>query len=265
MTDQTTATAAATNSNASTQSTAAAAPATGTPAADTAAVATQKPADSTTAKPADATASTPAKDGDKPADKPATDSTKTAATDDAAKAATDKAAKDAADAEAAKAATAKAPEKYEAFTLPDGVKIAPEAEAKIVATAKEFNLPQEGAQKLVNAAIELNKSFATQMDTKIADIRKEWETNSRNDKEFGGDNFDVNLAVANTAVRAFGSPAFKQLLKDSGVGSHPEFIRTFLNIGKSISQDVIVGSGDGVSGADASSFTAAASKLYGKK
>ena len=258
MTDQTTATAAATNSNASTQSTAAAAPATGTPAADTAAVATQKPADSVTAKPADATASTTAKDGDKPADKPATDSTKPTAKEGDKPADAPKDGDKPADAP-------KAPEKYEAFTLPDGVKIAPEAEAKIVATAKEFNLPQEGAQKLVNAAIELNKSFATQMDTKIADIRKEWETSSRTDKEFGGDNFEVNLAVANTAVRAFGSPAFKQLLKDSGVGNHPEFIRTFLNIGKSISQDVIVGTGDGVASADASGFTAAASKLYGKK
>lgn len=252
MVDQTTATAATANTDASAQSTAAAAPATGTPAADVAAVATQKPADSANAKPADATASTAAKDGDKPADKPATDAAKPAAKEG------DKPADKPADAP-------KAPEKYEPFTLPDGVKIAAEAEAKIVATAKEFGLPQEGAQKLVNAAIELNKSFATQMDTKIADIRKEWETSSRTDKEFGGDNFDVNLAIANTAVRAFGSPAFKQLLKDSGVGSHPEFIRTFLNIGKSISQDTIVGSNDGTAAAEAGSFTAAASKLYGKK
>ena len=268
MTTETTAAQGTPNSDTSAQSTAAAATGAAgtTPAADASATATQqKPADSTTTKAADATATPPAKDGDKPADKPEGDTKKDAPADDAAKAATDKAAKDAKDAADAKAATdaAKgAPEKYEAFTLPDGVKIAPEVEAKVTATAKEFNLPQEGAQKLVNAAIDLQKSFASQMDTKITAIRQEWVTQSKADKEFGGDNFDVNLAVANTAVRAFGSPAFKQLLKDSGVGDHPEFIRTFLNIGKSISQDSAI-TGDGVPSEAASGFATAASKLYG--
>lgn len=259
MTIETTAAQGTPNSDTSAQSTAAAATTTAAnPAADAATTATQqKPADSTATKPADATATTTAKEGDKPAAKTEGD-TKDAPADAAAA----KAAKDAADAAAAKPV---APEKYEAFTLPDGVTISPDVEAKVTETAKEFGLPQEGAQKLVNAAIDLQKSFVSQMDTKIAQVRSEWEASSKADKEFGGDNFDVNLAIANTAVRAFGSPAFKQLLKDSGVGSHPEFVRTFLNIGKSISQDQLVNGDSGVPSAEASGFAAAASKLYGGK
>ena len=251
MTIETTAAQGTPNSDTSAQSTAATTTtSTAQVAADVVATATQqKPADSTITRTAEASADTTAKPTDKPADKPEADTAKAAA-----------------DAEAAKAAEApKAPEKYESFTLPDGVKLEPEVEAKIAATAKEFGLPQEGAQKLANAAIDMQKNFVSQMDTKIAAIRAEWEQNSRTDKEFGGDNFDVNLAVANTAVRAFGSPAFKQLLKDSGVGSHPEFIRTFLNIGKSISQDTLVSGTDGVPSAEASGFATAASKLYGSK
>ena len=262
MTNETTATTGTPNSDTSAQS---------TPAADAAATAAtaaagatqQKPAEGDTTKPADATASQPAKDGDKPADKPAGD-TKPDATKDDALTPEQKAAKAAEDAKAAGDAS-KAPEKYEAFTLPEGVTLAPDSEAKVIAAAKALNLPQEGAQQLATAAVEMQKSFVSAMDAKIADVRKGWEADSRADKEFGGDNFDVNLATANIAVKAFGSPAFRQLLKDSGVGSHPEFIRTFLNIGKSISQDTTVTGGDGTPSAEATGFTAAASKLYGGK
>lgn len=239
MTDQTTAAQATVNSDTSAQSTAATTTTTAAqPAADAVATAhQQKPADSASTQAADASAKPATNEGDKPANTPEGDTNP---------------------------AAPKAPEKYEPFALPDGVKLAPEAEAEVTAKAKELNLPQEGAQKLVDAALKLQASFSSQMESKIQAIRAEWETNSRSDKEFGGDNFEVNLAVANTAVRAFGSPAFKQLLKDSGVGSHPEFIRTFLNIGKSISQDQLVTS-DGTPTPEASGFTAAASKLYGGK
>lgn len=258
MTNETTATAGTPNSDTTAQSTAATEAAT---AAAAAATTQQKPASETVVKPAEVTASTTVKDETKPAEKPAGDTKPEAKTEETPEA---KAAREAAD--AAKAAdTAKAPEKYEAFTLPDGVKVPPENEAKVIAAAKELNLPQEGAQKLMDAAVDMQKTFAANMDAKITAVRAEWESNSRADKEFGGDNFDVNLAIAKTAVNAFGSPAFKALLKDSGVGSHPEFLRTFINIGKSISQDTTVTGGDGTPSAEATGFTAAASKLYGKK
>lgn len=263
MTNETTATAGTPNSDTTAQSTAATEAAAS--AAATAAAATQqKPAEGDTTKPADATASQPAKDGDKPADKPAGD-TKPDAKKDETLTPEQKAAKAAEDAKAAGDAPKAPPEKYDAFTLPEGVTLAADSEAKVIAAAKALNLPQEGAQQLANAAVEMQKSFATSMEAKIAEVRSGWEADSRADKEFGGDNFDVNLAVANTAVKAFGSPAFRQLLKDSGVGSHPEFIRTFLNIGKSISQDTTVTGGDGTPSAEATGFTAAASKLYGGK
>jgi hypothetical protein len=77
----------------------------------------------------------------------------------------------------------------------------------------------------------------------------EWETASKSDKEFGGDKFDANLAVAKKALDAFGTPELRALLgpydpknnpKGTGLGNHPEIIRAFLKAGKAISEDKFV-------------------------
>lgn len=261
MTDGTNAAQATNTTDTSAQSTAAAA----LPTSDAAAATQQKPAEGDKPASTDATATAP-KEGDKPATKPEGELTDAQKTE---KATADKAAADkvTADAEAAKKAGEApkgAPEKYDAFALPDGVKLSTDAEAKLTTVAKELNLPQEGAQKLITLAADVQKSMGQAMDAKITEVRNQWEADSKADKEFGGDNFAVNLAIANTAVAAFGSPAFNKLLKDSGMSQHPEFIRTFLNIGRSISQDTIVSGGNSAATEAATGLAAAASKLYGK-
>ena len=65
------------------------------------------------------------------------------------------------------------------------------------------------------------------------------------DDEFGGETFDANLKVAKSALDAFGTDPFKQLLSESGLGNHPEVIRFMYRAGKAISEDSYVGNSQG--------------------
>ena len=69
----------------------------------------------------------------------------------------------------------------------------------------------------------------------------------KNDAEFGGANFDKNAKTAQKAFEAFGSPELKQLLNESGLGSHPELVKAFHRIGQKISEDTME-SGSGGAG-----------------
>lgn len=75
----------------------------------------------------------------------------------------------------------------------------------------------------------------------LSAAKSEWIEQSKVDKEFGGDKLKENLAVANKALKAFGSPELVALFEQSGLGDHPEIIRVFYRAGKTISEDHFVG------------------------
>ena len=70
-----------------------------------------------------------------------------------------------------------------------------------------------------------------------------WAEQTRNDKELGGANLPQTLGVARQALQQFASPELNQLLKDSGIGNHPEMVRFAYKIGKAISNDAVVTGG----------------------
>lgn len=136
-----------------------------------------------------------------------------------------------------------APESYADFTLPEGVTVNPEQMNSFKATAKELGLTQEAAQRLVTFNAQAQ---AAQFQAMV----QGWEGQAKADKEFGGDKFEENLAVATKAVERFGSPEFKAWLNQTGLGNHPEFIRAFYRAGKAISEDGFVPGRAGQSGGE---------------
>ncbi len=133
-----------------------------------------------------------------------------------------------------------APEEYADFILPEGTKANPDAIAELKAFAKEKNLSQEDAQKLVDLGVKNSQSTVEALNAQIEQVRKDWVESSRTDKEFGGDKLDENRAVAKRALDAFGTPELSTLLEQSGLGDHPEVIRAFFRVGKAISEDRLV-------------------------
>jgi len=104
--------------------------------------------------------------------------------------------------------------------------------------AKDMGLSQEQAAKV----LDFNKQRlatlvegAKEAEAKVeADLKSEW-----------GGEFDKNLNLAKRAIDAFTDDNFKTFLEDTRLGSHPEMIKLFHNLGAKLSEDTF--SSDGTS------------------
>lgn len=169
------------------------------------------------------------------------------------KAADEAAAAEAAAAEAAKAAGA--PEKYEPFVAPEGTAIDATVLTQFEEAARELNLPQDKAQQLID---KMAPAMAQQQVAQMQQLSQDWQAAASSDKEYGGDKLAENLGYATKAVDTFASPELKTMLRETGLGNHPELVRFMVRAGKAISEDKIV-----TGGAPASANRSAAEVLYG--
>ena len=125
-----------------------------------------------------------------------------------------------------------APESYEEFKAPEGQQFDPEVLNNFKDVAKELNLSQEAAQKMLD---KMAPVVAQRQSQQMEAFRSQWAEQSTTDKEFGGEKLSENLGVARKALDTFGSTELKSLLNESGLGNHPEFIRLLYRAGKAIS------------------------------
>ena len=130
-----------------------------------------------------------------------------------------------------------APEKYE-FQAPEGQKFDDTVLGAYSEIAKELNLSQEAAQKVLDKVAPVIQARQAEQ---IEAVRTAWAESAKTDKEFGGDKLPENLATAKKALDTFGTPELKKLLNESGLGNNPEVIRAFYRAGKAISEDKFVG------------------------
>lgn len=132
-----------------------------------------------------------------------------------------------------------APEKYE-FTAGEGVELDTEALKDFEPVARDLNLTNEQAQKLVDAypkilaGVQQRQAEAWQAQT------EQWAVDVKADKEIGGDKLTANLSVAQRALDQFGTPELKEYLEGTGLGNHPELVKAFIKIGKAMSEDGMV-------------------------
>ena len=134
-----------------------------------------------------------------------------------------------------------APEKYE-FALPDGFQMDEAGLTAFSEFAKDLNMPQEAAQKMLE---KMGPVMQQRQADAIATVQNQWKEASTSDKEFGGEKLNENLAVAKKALDTFGSPELNELLKETGLGNNPEIIRAFYRAGKAISEDSFVAGSQG--------------------
>jgi len=165
-----------------------------------------------------------------------------------------KAAAEAAAKAAAEKAKQGAPEKYEAFKAPQGVAIDAATSTEFGTLAKELNLSQEGAQKVYDLGAKISKQASDKVRSDVAAAVTQWAADAKADNEIGGEKFDENLGVAKTGLEKHGTPELKKLLKESGLGNHPEFIRHFVRLGKAHVNDKTVLGADGKPSPSAQGF-----------
>lgn len=133
-----------------------------------------------------------------------------------------------------------APEKYE-FTAGKDQELDKEAVAAFEPVARELGLSNEQAQKIVDVygstiMPQLIKQQADAWQKQVTD----WAETVQADKELSS---VESIGNAQKAMEQFGTPELKEYLNETGLGNHPELIRIFSKIGKSMSEDGFVNGG----------------------
>lgn len=132
-----------------------------------------------------------------------------------------------------------APEQYD-FQSREGVELDTEALKDFEPVARDLNLTNEQAQKLVDAypkilaGVQQRQAEAWQKQT------EDWAAAVKADKAIGGDRLTANISAAQRAIDQFGSTELKEYLNGTGLGNHPELVKFCVNVGKSLSEDGMV-------------------------
>jgi len=130
-----------------------------------------------------------------------------------------------------------APETYADFEMPEGTTIGKETSDAFRAAMKASNLSQEQAQKVLAQVAPAIQKDQTERHTAIV---KEWVNECVTDPDIGGDKLNASVAIAEKAFNAAASPELKELVKTSGIGNHPDFIKAWKWVGDRLSDDTFV-------------------------
>jgi hypothetical protein len=123
-----------------------------------------------------------------------------------------------------------APEKYEAFTVPDGFTIEDTAVNEFGALAKELNLTQEAAQKLVDYQVKFQQAQTAKLDEAVKKQAEDWAADTL--KTYKKD----ELADARRGFKAAPKDV-QQMLAAAGFDNHKSFVDFFMKVGRAIKED----------------------------
>ncbi len=135
-----------------------------------------------------------------------------------------------------------APEKYD-FKLPEGVTLDPDAIAEFEPLARDLNLTQDAAQKLIDLECKRMQAIQKAQFDSWQSTLKGWVSDIKADPEFGGAKMPQTLKEAQSVVKKYGSEGLMEVLNVSGLGNHPEVIKTLAKIGRAMSEDKIINGG----------------------
>lgn len=128
-----------------------------------------------------------------------------------------------------------APEKgYEFKDSPESeVHFDGETRSAFAAVAKELNLSQEAAQKVID-------KMEPALVRRVEALRKEWAQASQTDAEFGGQNFKQNVKAIRRTYLQTTTPELRAAFEASGLDSNPEVLRHFYRLSKVLSDGKFV-------------------------
>jgi len=149
-----------------------------------------------------------------------------------------------------------APESYDfkSIELPEGIQYNEEYGQKFADVAKELNLSQKSANKLINVYVDMLKSQSENMPEALKEFKKqqvqadvaEWDKMLNQDAEIGNGNEDKiekYIDKANVGYKAFASEGLKKVLSERGLTHNPEVIKLFYKLSNLAGEDgIVVGS-----------------------
>ncbi len=134
------------------------------------------------------------------------------------------------------------PKKYE-FKAPAGIELDQSLIDAATPIFKELKLTQEQAQKLVDLQTRAAQQWDETQIREHQELVTSWAEEAKKDPEFGGQNFDQNVAIAIKGMKAKASPELQRLLDDTGLGNHPEVIRHFYRLGLEVKEPSLLEGG----------------------
>ncbi|WP_019646195.1 peptidase [Novispirillum itersonii] len=146
------------------------------------------------------------------------------------------------------------PSGYQPFSLPDGMPMDQAAMDLFTPVARDLNLTQDQAQKLISLHAERMALVQDQAGQAWQQQRQDWQMQARVDPEFGGARFEENLALARRAIDRFGTPDLTAALNTTGAGDHPAMLKFFAQVARATGDHRLVSAG--ASGGNATMSTA---------
>ena len=130
------------------------------------------------------------------------------------------------------------PAAYQNLQLPEDISFPQDALEEFKALSQEMGLSEEQVQQLLDLEARYARSGAQRGAEEKNQIVARWAEQT---KAAFGPQTEATVALAVRAADAFGGPELRELLEATGLGNHPVIVRTFSEIGKSISEDVLPG------------------------
>lgn len=135
----------------------------------------------------------------------------------------------------AKETVSEIPEAYK-VDLGEGVEADSELISALTPTFKKIGLTQDQANELFTEYTKIVESRANSDGETIQTAMKGWETELRNDPDFGGDKFDANVAQVsqffNSTVPESIKEPLSEILNETGLGSHPMVMKYFFELSR---------------------------------
>lgn len=131
------------------------------------------------------------------------------------------------------------PEKYE-LKMPAGVENDPAYLEEIAAVSRERGFSNEQAQFIIDREFAAEARVLKEQQTEFDQARAKWVDAVKNDREIGGDNYVKSVEGARRVIVKYASAELKKALNETGLGDHPELIRTFKRIHDEMGEDSFV-------------------------
>jgi len=132
-----------------------------------------------------------------------------------------------------------APEAYTEFKLPEGFTLNGEVTKEASELFKGLNLPQEGAQKLVDFYAAKLQSAVDAPHKLWRETQDKWTSEIKADPEIGGKLDQVKLTVGR-AIDSLGDAKlasdFRQAMDYTGAGNNPAFVRAFYKLAQKVTE-----------------------------
>lgn len=145
--------------------------------------------------------------------------------------------------EPAKPATPPVPTDY-TLALPENSPLTKEDLDSHAKSAKERGLTKDQAEAELktenDVAVRTMARFQEKQtaDTKAAQTL--WVETIKADPELGGDRYNQTVVEASRAFKATASPELQKIIRDSGLGNHPEYVRQMAKFGRMMGEDTMI-------------------------